>query len=157
MRRLPDVIPIKHEPDYRTSLIGRCPAGQFFADITSAYQEGVRPGDNWREQQRIYAMLHRFDDDGQHAGSDIFFAGVSADSESVPRAERVLSGWIKEIGPVTFGDIAIRPFRVDFDNVLFGLVDESDEDLENGHGGPWAELYPQNLGFHEPWDGEYDT
>jgi hypothetical protein len=75
----------------------------------------------------------------------------------VESAERVLSGWLADIGPLTFCDLAIRPFRVDFDDVVFGLIDESDDDPDEGHGGPWAELYPQQLGFHEPWDGECDT
>ncbi len=42
-----------------------------------------------------------------------------------------------------------------FDEVFFGLVIEQhgeDETEDN-----WAELYPNGLGFHEPWDGLYDT
>jgi hypothetical protein len=156
--RLPDVIPVKYEPGYRTDRIGRHPGGQFFADITGAYQEGTTAGTDWRQQQRIYAVLHLFDDSGHHTGSDIWFAGVRADSPaSLERAEEVLSGWLARIGPVTYCDIAIRPFRADFDNVVFGLVDETTDDPYEGHGGPWAELYPQRLGFHEPWNGEYDT
>jgi hypothetical protein len=155
--RLPEVIPIKREPGYHTDLIGRFGAGQVLAGVTGAYREGVIVGGGWREQQRMYAVLHRFDDNGYHVGSDIWFAGVRADGDAVPRAEQMLSGWLSGIEPVVYGDIAIRPFRVDFDGVVFGLVDESDDDPDNGHGGPWAELYPQGLGFHEPWDGEYDT
>ncbi|GAA2604445.1 hypothetical protein GCM10010399_39220 [Dactylosporangium fulvum] len=156
--RLPEVIPIKYLPDYRTDRIGRHAGGQFFADITGAYQEGVTPGHDWRHQQRIYAVLHRFDDGGHHVGSDIWFAGVRAESPAaVERAEQVLSGWLSDIGPVTYCDITIRPFRADFDNVVFGLIDETTDDPYEGHGGPWAELHPQRLGFHEPWDGEYDT
>jgi len=156
--RLPKVIPIKYEPDYRTNRIGRYAGGQFFADITGAYQEGVAPGPDWRGQQRMYAVLHRFDDGGQHAGSDIWFAGVRADGNTVvERAEQVLSGWLSDIEPVTFCDIAIRLFRVEFDNVVFGLIDETHDDPDQGHGGPWAELYPRGLGFHAPWNGEYDT
>lgn len=78
--RLPDVIPIKYEPDHRTGRIGQHAGGQF-----------------------------------------------------------------------------VRPFRVDFDNIVFGLIDETTDHPDEGHGGPWAELYPQRLGFHQPWNGEYDT
>ncbi|MEU8001524.1 hypothetical protein AB0B66_10225 [Catellatospora sp. NPDC049111] len=156
--RLPEVIPIKYEPDYRTNLIGRFPGGQFFADVTGAYQEGVAVGDDWRQQMRIYAVLHRFDNSGHHLGSDVLFAGVRADGNVVvEQAEQAVTGWLSDIGPVTFCDIAIRPFRVDYDGVIFGLIDETSEDPEETHGGPWAELYPQRLGFHEPWNGEYDT
>jgi hypothetical protein len=156
--QLPEIIPIKHIPDYRTDRIGRHAGGQFFADVTGAYQEGVIPGRDWRHQQRIYAVLHRFDDSGHHLGSDIWFAGVRADSPAaVERAEQVLSGWISSFGAVTYCDIAIRPFRADFDDVVFGLIDETTDDPHEDHRSPWAELHPQQLGFHEPWDGEYDT
>jgi hypothetical protein len=60
-------------------------------------------------------------------------------------------------GSQASGMIVAQPFRVDFDNVVFGLIDETTDDPDEGHGGPWAELYPQRLGFHEPWNGEYDT
>jgi hypothetical protein len=156
--QLPEVIPIKHEPDYRTDRIGRYASGQFFADVTGAYQEGVIVGTDWARQQRIYAVLHRFDDRGHHVRSDVWFAGVRSDGPAaVERAEEMLSGWLSDIEPVTFCNIAIRPFRVVFDQVVFGLIDETSEDALNTHGGPWAELYPERLGFHEPWDGEYDT
>jgi hypothetical protein len=156
--QLPEIIPIKHEPDYRTDRIGRYAGGQFFADVTGAYQEGVVVGTDWARQQRIYALLHRFDNDGRHRGSDVWLAGIRSDGPAaVESAEEMLSGWLSEIGPVTFCDIAIRPFRVVFDHVVFGLIDETSEDPLYTHGGPWAELYPEGLGFHEPWDGEYDT
>ncbi|MEV8518101.1 hypothetical protein [Dactylosporangium sp. NPDC051484] len=100
--RLPEVIPIKYMPDYRTDRIGRHKGGQFFADITGAYQKGVTLGRDWRHQQRIYAVLHRFDDSGHHVGSDIWFAGVRADGPAaVERAEQVLSGWLSNLGAVT--------------------------------------------------------
>jgi hypothetical protein len=120
--QLPEVIPIKYEPGYRTDRIGRYAGGQFFADVTGAYQEGVAVGQDWREQMRVYALLHRFNDSGHHVGSDVWFAGVRSDSAAVERAEEMLSGWLSDIGPVTFCDIAIRPFRVVFDDVVFGLI-----------------------------------
>jgi hypothetical protein len=48
-------------------------------------------------------------------------------------------------------------FQTEYDGILFGLIDESGDDPELGHGGDWVELYPDRLGFHSPWDGEYDT
>jgi hypothetical protein len=66
---VPLLIPIAHEPDFRTARIGRYDDGLFF---TSAWAE--------------YAYVHHFD---RH--------------------------------------------------------------------GVWVELYPDRLGFHEPWDGFYDT
>jgi formate hydrogenlyase regulatory protein HycA len=51
-----------------------------------------------------------------------------------------------------FGDIAIRPFERYFEGVQFALVDESEPDR-----GDRAELYPDRLGFHVPWNGRYST
>lgn len=65
-----------------------------------------------------------------------------------------------------YGDIAIRPFQLTVDGVLFGLVVEhhdresGDGDGEDGEGeseDDWAELHPDQLGFYAPWDGLYDT
>ena len=39
-----------------------------------------------------------------------------------------------------------------YDGVTFGLIDESGPDR-----GSWAELYPDRLGFTDPWDGTYST
>jgi formate hydrogenlyase regulatory protein HycA len=64
--------------------------------------------------------------------------------------------WLDGLSQREYGDIAIRPFRLVFDGVLFGLVTECHaEDEEGDH--DWAELYPDRLGFCAPWDGQYDT
>lgn len=41
---------------------------------------------------------------------------------------------------------------MDFDGVVFGLIDESEPVR-----GDLIELYPDRLGFHEPWNGLYGT
>jgi hypothetical protein len=47
---------------------------------------------------------------------------------------------------------ATEPFRSCSSHAItFGLI------IEDGHGTDWAELYPDRLGFHSPWDGSYDT
>jgi uncharacterized cupin superfamily protein len=50
-----------------------------------------------------------------------------------------------------YDDIAIRLFHVEVDGIVFGLVDETDED------GGYVEFKPGDLAFTEPWDGSYDT
>ncbi|MFF9072104.1 hypothetical protein ACF1BP_01275 [Streptomyces sp. NPDC014735] len=57
--------------------------------------------------------------------------------------------------PDACGDIAVCPFRLTIDGVLFGLVAEHHEagDGEDDR----AELLPDGLGFGAPWDGLYDT
>lgn len=70
--------------------------------------------------------------------------------DASPAQER-LNRWLAMLPGLHVGDIAIRPFRCDVDGVLCGLIIETFEGAEH------AELYPNNLGFYEPWDGLYDT
>lgn len=150
---LPTVIPIAHKPGYRTDTIGTYDDGQFFASVTGAY----RDKDRYRgELMRWYAVLHLFDQDGNHHSSKIRFLGagelneVRLDPEPLQTLLDILPGR-------HYGDIAIKPFRVDFDGVVFGLIDESGDRAGDGGHTDWAELYPDGLGFAEPWNGRYDT
>ncbi|WP_141714913.1 hypothetical protein [Micromonospora rhizosphaerae] len=52
---------------------------------------------------------------------------------------------------------ALAVFRTHQDGVVFGLIDESGGRAGDGSRVDWVELYPDRLGFHEPWDGLYDT
>lgn len=163
---VPEAIPIAREAGYRTDTIGRFAGGQFFASVTSAYRDGY--SHTWgppNDHKRIFAVLHTFDADGRHFDSDIWHAGTqseqlqvqhsSPDEAPVTKAYARLDKLLAELPCREYADIAIRPFQVVFDGVLFGLVIEQhgeDETEDN-----WAELYPNGLGFHEPWDGLYDT
>src|SRR5262245_8076205 len=143
---LPNVIPIAYEPHHRTSTIGSFEGGQFFASIHGAHQPG-EPSDP--ATVRWYVVLHVFDHAGHDLRSDIWCAGVGGLPEAAEaRLQRLLDG----LPGRKYCDIAIRPFRVEQDGILFGLVDESDAER-----GDWAEFYPDRLGFAEPWDGLYDT
>lgn len=148
---VPEVIPIVYKSDYpagigyRTSTIGRYEGGQFFARVIAAMRQG-----RWR----WYSVLHLFDPDGGHVRSDIWFAGTTpgGEPEAVRRAEEHLAPLLDALPGREYGDIAIRLFRVEFDGGIFGLIDVSDPERVDR-----AELYPGGLGFHWPWDGEYDT
>jgi formate hydrogenlyase regulatory protein HycA len=149
---LPEVVPIAHEPGYHTDTIGRYADGQFYAAVHGAVRVGDDPYD--RECLRWYAYVHRFDADGRYLRSDIEALGPAPflRGELYERANLRLEELLDALPGLEYGDIAIRPFQLSFDGVLFGLIDESD-----GERGDWAELYPDGLGFGEPWDGEYDT
>ena len=89
---LPDRIPIRYLPDYRSWCIGRYADGQFLGSVVSGYSKQywtkVRRaafGDDWPAQQRQYSVLHLFDHDGRHRLSDIWYAG-SGQGEAVDRA-----------------------------------------------------------------------
>jgi hypothetical protein len=157
----PDRIPIKYEADYRTDQIGHHAQGQFLGNVIGAYLGGYQPGMS-RDDLRWYAYLHHFDQDGTYLCSDIEFAGINVEgqAEVVARAQAVLAEWLSQLDDLVYGDIAVSLFQTEYDDIVFGLVDESDgpdDDPDEGHGGDWVELYPDRLGFHEPWDGEYDT
>ena len=134
---LPTLIPIAHEPDFRTKYIGRYANGQFFGSVHGTDLDGLTG---------ITVMLHLFDHAGRYVSSDIR-PDVPLDG-----AEEVLAGMLAELADVAFGDIAIRLFEVTFRGVRFGLVDVS-----GPRGRDSAELYPQGLGFFAPFDGLYDT
>nr|AGS49276.1 hypothetical protein [uncultured bacterium esnapd1.2] len=151
---IPHRVPIAHEPDYRTSHIGRYDDGQFFGSVTATMEQGSGGDDDWTRHKRWYAVLHRFDDDGAHTGSDIWFAGTSEDENaSIDRADARLAEWLAALSGHVFDDIAIGLFQVEVDGHVFGLVDGSEDYDGEDH----AEFLPDTLGFDPPWDGCYDT
>ncbi|MGW2544463.1 hypothetical protein ACWC5I_27200 [Kitasatospora sp. NPDC001574] len=161
---VPEIIPIAYEPDYRTNTIGRFSTGQFLASITYAFPEGFVRGDGWEEHKRLFVALHTFDAAGHHQGSDIWCAGTWAEQAKRPRgedsvlarAEARLDAVLSGLPEREYCDIAIRPFQLTNDGVVFGLVTECHAEDQDGEE-DWAELYPDGLGFSAPWDGQYDT
>jgi formate hydrogenlyase regulatory protein HycA len=163
---VPEVIPIAHEPDYRTATIGKFDDGQFLASVTWAYREGyTRSWGPPNDHKRIYAVLHTFDAEGHHLDSNIWHGGTytdqlrlrdsSAGDDPLTRAQTRLDRLLDALPGRAYTDIAIRPFQVVFDGTRFGLVVEQHDEEEREDN--WAELYPDRLGFHEPWNGLYDT
>jgi formate hydrogenlyase regulatory protein HycA len=116
---VPEVVPIAHEPGYRTDTIGRYADGQFYAAIHGA-----------DEPTRWFAYLHMFDSDGRYQRSDIRLIGAAPFlGEMLPQAEQLLAAMLDQLPDRRNGDIAIRPFRLEYDGVTFGLIDESDDEL----------------------------
>ncbi|WP_329391588.1 nitrogen permease regulator 3 (plasmid) [Streptomyces sp. NBC_01351] len=161
---VPEIIPIAHESDYRTSTIGRFRGGQFLASVTYAFPGGFVMGDGWEEQKRLFVVLHKFDHDGHHQESDIWCAGTWAEQTKRPhdersviaRADARLAAVLASLPEREYCDIAIQPFQLTVDGVVFGLITECHAEDEDGEH-DWAELYPDRLGFSAPWNGEYDT
>jgi hypothetical protein len=149
---IPEAIPIAREAGFHTDTIGTYDHGQFYANI-----HGALPGDppvTLDGETHWYAYVHTFDASGNYQDSEIDFIKTGALlGEDADRAQARLTQWLDALPGRRFGDIKIKPFRVEYQGVLFGLVDESEE----RDGDPWFELYPDGLGFGEPWDGAYDT
>ncbi|MEV4823170.1 hypothetical protein [Micromonospora sp. NPDC049274] len=142
---LPDLVPISHEPDYRTDRVGRYADGQFYAGIHGAHRDDDPEPDPDRERIRWYAYLHLFDVDGRHRRSDISLVATAPylRGELGAQAEARLAGLLDQLPDWQYGDIAVQLFRVVHDGVTFGLIDESDAER-----GDRIELYPDRLGFH---------
>lgn len=159
---VPQVIPIAYQPKQRTETIGRYADGQFLASITYAFPQGFRLDDGWEEHKRLYTVLHTFDADGHYRESEIWCAGTWAEQQRNPdgpdsvlgRARAHLGKLLRSLPRRAYTGIAIRPFQLTVDGVLFGLVVRRDDEED---GGDWAELYPDHLAFGAPWDGTYDT
>ncbi|WP_093618227.1 hypothetical protein [Actinoplanes philippinensis] len=151
---IPLRVPIAYEPDHRTSSIGSYQGGQFFGSVTATLEDGAGAAASWFRHKRWYAVLHRFDADGAHTGSQIWCAGTSEDEDaSIDRAQACLGVWLDALPGRVFGDIAIKLFHVEFEGHTFGLIDRSEDYDGEDH----AEFVPDDLGFDPPWDGCYDT
>ena len=152
---IPELIPIWRDPETRTGTIGRYEGGQFIGCITGAFPPGYTPGPDWHLHKRWYAVLHRFDHDGHHVGSDFWCPGPGYQGD---QQEERLTQWLDALPGREYCDIAIRLFEVTHEGVLFGLVAERHNEYAEGEEeDDWAELYPDGLGFTAPWDGGYDT
>ena len=74
---VPDLVPIAHEPGYRTDTIGRYSHGQFYAAIHGALRDDDQQPDPGRQRVRWYVYLHLFDAEGRYLRSDISLLGVA--------------------------------------------------------------------------------
>jgi hypothetical protein len=175
---VPDRIPVRYEPAYRSWCIGHYDDGQFLgfvaAGLPKDYRDLAGPGHSrtlldqqhhdpllrqllqdrdFVHHQRHYSVLHLFDHDGRYRSTDLWYAGTGQ-GEPIERAFARLQEQVDALPGRGYGDIAIGLFQADVavDDLRFGLVDESDEER-----GDWAELYPNCWGFAPPWDGHYDT
>lgn len=131
---VPRLIPIAHEPDYRTDKIGR-------------YDGGLFLGAAWDHHVYVHVFTH----DGAYQHSTI--RKVQGTDELGDALEALLA----DLPGKVYGDIAVELFQTRHDGVVFGLIDESGDRAGDGGSIDWVELYPDRLGFCEPWDGLYDT
>ena len=148
---VPRVIPIARMPGYRTEFAGTWSRGQFLGNVLSLTDQVSVAWDvgDLINSQRWYVYLHEFDHEGNYLESTVESPGIGEDGRRAARL--LLEEWIAGIPGRTYGDIAIRPFQFEHDAITSGLI------VEDGHGTDWAELHPDRLGFHAPWDGYYDT
>jgi hypothetical protein len=155
-------IPFEDDQDSRFYYVGRYDGDrQFMAYITGAFPDESQfpgPGDDWESIKSWWAVIHRFDADGNHLDSDLRLGGYEAEGEAAQ--EKVwdeFESLLKEImaHKPKPGDIYVKLFSVTVNGVTHGLIYESDEDEEESE---YVLLEPNDIMFHQPWDsGEYST
>jgi len=166
----PDKLRILYE-DYdhgRFNYIGRLPDGtQFMAFVTGAYPTGLKYylGDDWRAKKCWMAVIHRFDADGTHIGSDTRVGGFDIEGREVAGDKAIaqlrdMFGEMVSEGQPEFCDVWVRPFAVEIDGVTHGLFYEHYVEEQGGerYEDEYVMLEPRDIMFHPPWDsGSYST
>jgi formate hydrogenlyase regulatory protein HycA len=170
----PDLLRIPYEDweDARFEFVGRYAGDyQFMAFVTGAYpadwSNGKYPPQyyqaNWAKFKRWYAVLNRFDAGGNHLGTDVYSGGTTEQGEvdAIERADAKLVKMLESLGPRDPCDIWVKPYRVEIEGYVFGLLYElnnCDDPADPSATFECVMLQPNDLMFHPPWDsGEYST
>jgi len=139
---LPERIKISRyapDPGTYTDLIGHCRDGTQFMAFLIQFQG------------KLYALLHTFDSQGNHLGTQT----STHDSEAFEAAEKKLEEMLEVLSDPTFGDVEVKPFTVRVDGQDFGLLD--DTEIDGGKTYLRLVLQPNDFLFTPPWDGSFDT
>jgi hypothetical protein len=155
-KKIPSVIPVAryHGGSY---FIGHYEGDkQFWGQVVATFREAEDSSDpdDWQSRKCWYAILHTFDKAGKHTGTKHEFVGTTADgeAEACDKGEKKMLEFIEELGPVTYGGIAIRQFQITIDRSIFGMVETSSEEF-----GDSVTMQPGELCFYPPWNGDYDS
>ena len=145
--------------------IGRADDGtQFMAFVTGAFIGKDRypnPQEDLESIKTWNAVIHRFDADGNHIGSEARRGGYGLDRDTPTKEawEHLQSMW-DELGIKNphFCDIDIKLFSVEIDGVDYSLEYNCEVDEYDGKEYEDVMLWPQDLMFHQPWDsGSYSS
>lgn len=159
-------IPYEDFDGARFDCVGRYGDGnQFMGYVTGAFPGRERypdPTGNWQERKSWNAVIHRFDSDGNHIGSDAKRGGFDSDGRNVAgdKAWQHLESMLTELGLQNpeLCDIYIKPFSVEIEDVVYELEYVHEIDEEDGYEHECVMLWPNDIMFHPPWDsGEYST
>lgn len=165
-------IPYEDFDGARFDCIGRYGASnQFMAFVTGAMPHAFEKGERWdlecrdaddyyRKHKGWYAVLHKFDAEGNHIGSEARLGARDSEGwyQACAKAENQLTQLLREVSEPVLCDIRIRPFAVEIEGIRYGLVYECEFWEEDGEEHEWVMLEPNDIMFHPPWDsGEYST
>ncbi|MBV9124701.1 MAG: hypothetical protein JO112_15195 [Planctomycetes bacterium] len=163
----PDKIRIPQD-EYHFENVGRLPDGtQFMAYVTGAFPTGMEYylGEDWQTKKRWLAVIHRFDAEGNHIGTDTRLGAFDIEGRQVAGDKALahledMYAALTANGEPEFGDIWVKLFSVEIDGVTHGLCyEQSEEEPEEGEErSQWVMLQPRDIMFHPPWDsGNYST
>lgn len=166
----PDKLLIPYDgDDYgRFETVGRLPDDtQFMAFVTGAFPTGqdYYLGDDWQTKKRWLAVIHRFDAEGNHIGSESRLGAFDVEGREVAGEKafghlKAMFAEMMQAGEPEFCDVWVKPFAVELDGVTHGLIYEHYVEEHDGerHEGEYVMLQPHDIMFHPPWDsGEYST
>src|SRR5271170_2198858 len=122
----PDKIRIPLD-EHRFENAGRLPDGtQFMACVTGAFPTGMKyySGPDWQSKKKWLAVIHRFDPDGFHIGTEARLGAFDIEGRKVAgdKAFAQLQDMYAELardGEPEFCDIWVKPFSVEIDNVTY--------------------------------------
>jgi hypothetical protein len=166
----PDKLRIPYQDyDYGDfNCVGRLPDGtQFMAFFTGAFPTGMEYylGNDWQYKKQWLAVVHRFDVDGNHIGSESRLGAFDIEGweAACTKASDHLRRMFEDLctgGRPEFCDIWVRLFSIELDGVTHGLFyEQSEEEPAPGEEQDgWVMLQPRDIMFHPPWDsGDYST
>ncbi|GAB3504580.1 hypothetical protein [Emticicia fontis] len=145
---IPKKFLINREEDYHTHYIGKYNNGnQFFGYETFLFKPPLPPNEDWQKYRKEYVVLYIFDYKGNFIDFKYWYAGTTSENKDTNAALELM---IESVGQYEFCDIIVKPFEVEIDGEIFGLIpNEEDESIE---------LMPSStIAFFSPWDGSYDT
>ena len=150
----PDRICLRRFVGYPTEHIGRYGDGDQFIGFAGL----VWPKDpSGPLDRRFYVGVHYFDRLGFHRRTDAEFALGLMEGEAAysrgknlyrPATDRMIAT-VTALDRMQFCDINVRPFEVEIDGCVFGLLYDSDPD----DGSERIVLVPGSAEFYPPWDG----
>jgi hypothetical protein len=153
--RLPETIRINLDGSY-ARYVGKTADGSQFL-MTNAF---VKDLDATKAGRRYFTTFYLFDAAGRLIRSKIDDIPEGFDKTSalnaLEKVKAIRERHLRDIGPVKFGDISVRPFHVAHESVLFGLIPQ--EVTLNGRRRWQVTLEPGRiLTFSPPWLGDYRT
>ena len=154
-------VPFESDKDSRFYYVGRFDGDkQFMAYTTGAFPDDNKfpVSDDFESIKSLWAVIHRFDADGNHLDSDLRLGGYFAEGEVAhEKVWEEFGSILEELAALKPKpcDIFVKLFSVKANDVTHGLIYEQDEEDEESE---YVMLEPNDIMFHQPWDsGEYST